>query len=781
MKNQEKNKKDEVIVNNEKNITIFNKNELNNEKVENKAADTYLDMIDHIRIDKENKCIYIGDVNITESDLKELVTSKKKRTYEKKEETKLRSKRTFNDISIYTNENHIKDKRDKKEVISSSKQFSQNMNYNNLDSDYEHNIKGDFIDDKKQKCNEGKDMQTNDECIENNTSNKEEPQGGNTNNQCSNLECYMKCDIDTKSERKTNDGYNTNDKTQNSNNLDFNKEFPSSLDNNKMISLVSCLNYLIENRINKEIDIPQSNTINALFMDFYHIIMAYTYYRQNKHKIKATFEIYFRKCPFEGKFAILAGIYEVIKYINFFRFTKAQLEFIKKKMCNYKDVDLFINYLSDVSGKDVSICCMEEGSIIFANEPIMIVEGDLLTCQLLESAIINLLNYPILIATNSLKHKISINYKTLAEFGCRRAQGPDGALSGSKYSIFGCDFTSNVYASYLYDIPLLGTMSHSFILAFQNDEVLNSKYLGNHDFLSIVNKNKEIIHKLYNCEYTKENELTAFVAFAQVNPNNFICLIDTYDSLRSGIFNFLIVALSLHEIKYKPIGIRIDSGDLRYLSNECKKIFIDISKKLNVPFYDLKICVSNDINEKFIKFLNEQEHHIDIFAIGTNLITCQSQPSLGLIYKLVEINNEPCFKMTNENKKSNLPYKKNVYRLYTKDNFASVDYVQLFDEKPPIENEKLFCINVLDESKQCFIIPSKVEKKLLLCWDYGKLLIKFKTLQELKKYTLNELTKFRNEHFRSTLPVPYKVSFSLNYHKLYKNLLIKNSFITTIT
>ncbi|CRG93868.1 nicotinate phosphoribosyltransferase, putative [Plasmodium gallinaceum] len=791
MKNQIKNKKDQVPVNTESNSMIFNENRLlnsnsneftlNNEEEKNKIVNIYLNMIEHIRIDKENKCLYIDDVNITENELKELVISKKK-INEKKKEKELKSKRTFNDISTYTNENHIKDKTSKKNVIYSSKQFSENNNYNYMNSECEVNKKRNIIDNKKQGNNEEcKDMQMGNEYKEDNFSNIENPQGDVTNNHCSNLKEGLECDNDVKNEVKTNDDYNINDKIQNSNNLSFNKGVHSSVENNKMISSVACLNYLIEHRINKEIDIPQSNTINALFMDFYHLIMAYTYFRQKKHKVKATFEIYFRKCPFEGKFAILAGIYEVIKYINFFRFTKAHLEFIKKKMHNYKDVDLFIEYLSGVSGRDVSIYCMEEGSIVFANEPIMIVEGHLLTCQLLESAIINLLNYPILIATNSLKHKISINYKTLAEFGCRRAQGPDGALSGSKYSAFGCDFTSNVYASYLYDIPLLGTMSHSFILAFQNDEVLNSKYLGNHDFLTIVNKNKDIVHKLYNCEYTKENELTAFVAFAQVNPNNFICLIDTYDSLRSGIFNFLIVALSLHEIKYKPIGIRIDSGDLRYISNECKKIFNDISKKLNVPFYDLKICVSNDINEKFIKFLNEQEHHIDIFAIGTNLITCQSQPSLGLIYKLVEINNEPCFKMTNENKKSNLPYKKNVYRLYTKDKFASVDYVQLFDEEPPLKNEKLFCINVLDESKQCFIIPTKVEKKLLLCWDYGKLLIKFKTLQELKKYTLNELTKFRSEHFCSTLPVPYKVSFSHNYHKLYKNLLIKNSFITTIT
>lgn len=557
------------------------------------------------------------------------------------------------------------------------------------------------------------------------------------------------------------------------------KEFHN--ETNLNVRQVKNLHYLIENRIYKTIDIPQSHNINALFMDFYHIIMAYTFFEQKKHQLQATFEVYFRKCPFEGNFAILAGTYEVIKYINSFRFTLDQLRFIKKKMNNYSGVDLFIEYLSTLSGKDISIYAMEEGSIIFANEPVMIVEGNILTCHLLESAIINLLNYPILIATNSMRYKISINHKTLAEFGCRRAQGPDGALSGSKYSFFGCDYTSNVYASYLYNIPLLGTMSHSFILSFQADDVLVSEQLKGRNFFEIVQRHKSHISKLYNCDYRKENELKAFVAFGQINPDTFICLIDTYDCLRSGIFNFLIVALSLHELGYQPIGIRIDSGDLRYLSNACKNIFNDVSKKLNVPFQDLKICVSNDINEKLVKFLNEQDHSIDIFAIGTNLVTCHSQPSLGLIYKLVQINNQPCFKMTNESKKSNLPYKKKVYRLYTNDNYASVDFIQMFDEPPPLENHKLFCINVLDESKKCYIIPKKVEPKLLLRWKYGKLLVQFKSLQQIKKYTLEQIPKFRTDHFRSTLPIPYKVAFSSYYHQSYNNLLLRNSFITTLT
>ncbi|SBS85145.1 nicotinate phosphoribosyltransferase, putative [Plasmodium ovale] len=541
----------------------------------------------------------------------------------------------------------------------------------------------------------------------------------------------------------------------------------------KMISQISCLKYLISNRINKELDIPSSNSINALFMDFYHLVMAYTFFRHKKHENKCTFEIYFRKCPFNGQFAILGGVYEVIKYVNCFRFTKAQLEFIKKKMSHYQDIDMFVSYLEGLSGKDVSIYSMQEGSVVFANEPIMMIEGPLLICQILESALLNLVNYPTLIGTNSMLYKISINYKTLAEFGCRRAQGPDGALSGSRYSAVGCDFTSNVYASFLYDIPILGTMSHSFILSFKNNETLPNIYIDNYDFLSIVKKNKEMVSKLYNCKLVNESELIAFIAFAQINPNIFICLIDTYDSLKSGILNFLIVALSLHEIGYKPIGIRIDSGDLRYLTNECKKIFNNISVKLNVPFYNLKICVSNDINEDVIKYLHEEEHHIDIFAIGTNLVTCQSQPSLGVVYKLVQNDNYPCFKITNENKKSNLPYKKKVYRLYTDDNLAALDYVQHFDEQPPNENKQLVSVNIFDGYKELVIVPKKVEQKLILIWDYGKLLINLKTVSELKQYTIDELKKFKKTHFSTSHPIPYNVLFSSTYHGLYKNLLEK--------
>lgn len=547
----------------------------------------------------------------------------------------------------------------------------------------------------------------------------------------------------------------------------------------KMVSLVKCTKFIIENRINKDIDIPHSNTVNALFMDYYHLVMAYTFFRQKKHEQESTFEIYFRKCPFNGKFAILGGVYEAIKYINSFRFTDAQLEFVRKKMSHYQDIDLFINYLKGLSGRDVSLYCIEEGSIVFPHEPLMVIQGPLLICQILESALLNMINYPTLIATNSMLYKISINHKPLAEFGCRRAQGPDGALSGTRYSAVGCDFTSNVYASFLYDIPIIGTMSHSFISSYQHGETLHSKYLDNHNFLSIVHKNKEIIHKLYNCEFAKDSELTAFVSFAQINPKIFICLIDTYDSLKSGIYNFLIVALSLHEINYKPIGIRIDSGDLSYLTKECKKIFIDVSEKLNVPFRDLKICISNDLNEQVIKELHAQEHHVDIFAIGTNLITCQSQPSLGLVYKLVEINNHPCFKLTNENKKANFPYRKMVYRLYADDNLAACDVIQHFDEVPPPENQQIVCANVLDGNKQFSITPKKVEQKLRLIWDHGKLLTQLKTVTELKQYTHSEIARFKKEHFATSSPLPYDVLFSTNYQKMYEKLLSNNSRAST--
>lgn len=687
-----------------------------------------INLFEQMKVDKEQRCLHINEVTITEGDLLKLFTMKQKMeevTNESYEPiTKVQKFAMTDDADSFTKK-------------------QENMNENKASFDSTHEMK---MNEQKE-TDHGEDMSVE-----------------NTMDTGSCVQVSSSSNVGKVEDEDVNEDDEEEDCTE-----------------KKIIEMNNCLRYIIDNRINKELDIPQSNNINALFMDFYHLIMAYTYFKQEKHNLKATFEIYFRKCPFEGKYAVLAGTDEVIKYINSFRFTKSQLDFVKNKMSNYEDIDLFIEYLSTVSGKDVSIFSMEEGSVIFANEPVMIVEGNILVCQLLESAIINLINYPTLIATNSLRYKISINCKTLAEFGCRRAQGPDGALTGSKYSSFGCDFTSNVYASYLYNIPLLGTMSHSFILSFQSNDVLNSQFLNGHDFLKIVEKNKKKIHELYNCEFRKENELKAFVAFGQINPENFICLIDTYDCLRSGIFNFLIVALSLYEINFTPIGVRIDSGDLRYLSNECQLLFEDVSKKCNVPFTSLKICVSNDINEKVIKYLNEQKHNIGVFAIGTNLVTCQSQPSLGLIYKLVQINDQPCFKMTNENNKSNLPYKKNVYRLFTNDNYASIDYVQLFDDPPPMENQKLFCINVLDESKKCFIIPKKVEKKLQLRWNYGKLLIKMKSLKQVKKYTWKEIKKFRNEHFRSTLPIPYKVSFSENYHQLYKNLLLKNSFIATLT
>ncbi|VWU49845.1 nicotinate phosphoribosyltransferase, putative [Hepatocystis sp. ex Piliocolobus tephrosceles] len=566
----------------------------------------------------------------------------------------------------------------------------------------------------------------------------------------------------------------------NSNNINYstNKKDKDELDDNnlKMISAINCTIYLTKNRINKDIDIPSNVFINALYMDYYHIVMAYTFFKHKKHTDNSVFEIYFRTCPFHGKFAIFAGIYEIIKYINSFCFTTSQLNFLKKKMSHYPDIDLFIDYLKTVSGKDISIYSMDEGDIVFPNEPLVIIEGPLLICQMLEAALLNLVNFPTLVATNSMLYKIGVNQKMIAEFGCRRAQGPDGSMSGSRYAHFGCDFTSNVYASFLYDLPLIGTMSHAFITSFKYEKELLNRYINKHDFLNIIYEKKKIIYNLYKCDMVNESELIAFIAFAQINPANFFCVIDTYDTLQSGIYNFLIVALALHEIKYKPVGIRIDSGDLAYLTKECKKVFIDISKQLNVPFNELKICVSNDINHEIVKKL-ENEKQIDLYAIGTNLITCQPETSLKIVYKLAQINNYPCYKKTNENHKATYPYKKNVYRLYNKENNLAVcDYIQHYEETQPISNQCIDYVHFENQKAQhVTLTPAHVEKKVKNMWDHGKSLIKFKTSKEVKQYTLNELKKFKKDHFDKYEPTPYNVCYSKKYFDLFSTIVLKKS------
>ena len=278
----------------------------------------------------------------------------------------------------------------------------------------------------------------------------------------------------------------------------------------------------------------------------------------------------------------------------------------------------------------------------------MRIEGPIVQTQLLETTLLTLTNYASLVATNAARFRSATGAdKTLLEFGLRRAQGPDGGLSASKYCYLGgFDGTSNVLAGKLYDIPIKGTHAHAYINSYESmtdlvERELTDRISGERrPFAELCEKYLNELAPVLKIlpDETHKGELAAFVSYAIAFPTNFLALVDTYDVLKSGVPNFLAVARALHECKYQAIGLRLDSGDLAYLSLEVRAKFVETAKKFELSYIEhFTIVASNDINEDTLVSLEKQGHSIDTFGIGTHLVTCQRQPALGCVYKLVQV------------------------------------------------------------------------------------------------------------------------------------------------
>lgn len=288
------------------------------------------------------------------------------------------------------------------------------------------------------------------------------------------------------------------------------------------------------------------------------------------------------------------------------------------------------------------------GSVVFPRLPLMRIEGPVLKTQLVETTLLALVNYASLVATNAARFRSATGAdKTLLEFGLRRAQGPDGGLSASKYCYLGgFDGTSNVLAGKLYGIPIRGTHAHAFVNSYESLEDLSQRDLVDRrtgerrPFTELCLKYLTELGPLLKIlpEETHRGELAAFISYAMAFPTNFLALVDTYDVLKSGLPNFLAVALALHDFNYQAVGLRLDSGDLSYLSLKVRAAFIEAAKKFQLSYMEhFTIVASNDINEDTLVSLEKQGHSIDTFGIGTHLVTCQRQPALGCVYKLVEV------------------------------------------------------------------------------------------------------------------------------------------------
>jgi len=385
---------------------------------------------------------------------------------------------------------------------------------------------------------------------------------------------------------------------------------------------------------------------------------------------------------------------------------------------------------------------------------------------LLETTLLCLVNYPSLVATNAARHRLAAGpNKTILEFGLRRAQGPDGAISASRYTyIGGCNGTSSVLAGALFNIPVKGTHAHAFVSSFRDDEKFkNAKLKTKTTGLEIdLWEFAEAARKELNLMGGNTSELKAFVGYALSFPDGFLALVDTYDTLKSGVVNFLVVALALHKAGYRALGIRLDSGDLSYLSKTARKMFKEAAAKLGAGFdywSKFNIVASNDLNEAILLSLNDQGHEVDTFGIGTNLVTCQAQPALGCVYKLVQISDIPRIKLSNDVGKVTIPGRKAAYRLVGKNGHPLVDILQSASGSAPEVGKQILCRHPFDGVKRALVNPAKVEELLQLVWD-GKPAIDLPSIDEIRDHCMREINRLREDHIRFTNPTPYKVSLS---------------------
>ncbi|RRT51181.1 hypothetical protein B296_00036232, partial [Ensete ventricosum] len=262
---------------------------------------------------------------------------------------------------------------------------------------------------------------------------------------------------------------------------------------------------------------------------------------------------------------------------------------------------------------------------------------------------------------------------------------------------------------------------------------------------------------------TNQSELAAFTSYALAFPNNFLALVDTYDVMRSGIPNFCAVALALNDLGYKASGIRLDSGDLAYLSIEARKFFHAIEKEFNVPgFGKMNITASNDLNEETLDALNKQGHEIDAFGIGTYLVTCYAQAALGCVFKLVEINKQPRIKLSEDVTKVSIPCKKRCFRLYGREGYPLVDIMTGENETPPTVGERILCRHPFNESKRAYVVPQRVEELLKCYWpgSSNKPREDLPLLKNIRDRCMQQLEQMRSDHMRRLNPTPYKVSVS---------------------
>ena len=463
----------------------------------------------------------------------------------------------------------------------------------------------------------------------------------------------------------------------------------------------------------------------TLLTDVYQLTMGYGFFKHGKHEETVTFDLFFRKREMMS-FSIAAGLEQAMDYLLSWHFDEEDIAYLRGLKLFDED---FLEYLKNMRFTG-DVYAVREGEPVFPGEPILTVKAPLIQAQFAETALLNIINHQTLIATKSSKIcRATGGVGSVMEFGLRRAQGPDAGIYGARAAIIGgCASTSNVIAGQMFHVPVAGTMAHSWVM-----------------------------------DYPTEYE--AFRAYANAYPDSCMLLVDTYDTLRSGVPNAIKVFKELREEGHEPKGIRLDSGDLAYLSKKARAMLDEAG------FPNALICVSGDLDERLINSLLQQGAKIDSWGIGTKLITSEDLPSLGGVYKLSSVIDEngvaqPKIKLSDNTVKITNPGFKKLYRLYDRENgMAIADLITLHDEVVD-DTKPLTLFDPIETWKKHEAENFRVEPLQHTIVKDGKLVYEFPALTDVRAFSKEQLSKFWEEYLRLDVPQLYKVDLSQKLHTL---------------
>lgn len=468
----------------------------------------------------------------------------------------------------------------------------------------------------------------------------------------------------------------------------------------------------------------------ALMTDFYELTMANGYFENGLKHEEAYFDMFFRRVPENGGFAIMAGVEQLIEYLKTLKFSDEDIEFLRSKKIFNED---FLQYL-----KDFEFCCdvwaIPEGTPIFPNEPIITVRGPVIQAQFIETMVLITINHQSLITTKANRIVRAAQGRAVMEFGSRRAQGYDGAIYGARAAyIGGCVGSACTIAEQKFGVPALGTMAHSWVQMFPT-------------------------------------ELDAFRAYAKTYPDSCTLLVDTYNTLKTGVPNAIkVFNEEIVPSGFRPVGIRIDSGDITYLSKEARKMLDEAG------FKDCKIVASNSLDDKVIRDLLIEGAEVDLFGVGERLITSRAEPVFGGVYKLVAVKENgkivPKIKVSDNIGKITNPGYKELWRFYDNETGKAIaDLITLKDE-------------VIDESKPYELFdPEFTWKRKTVCsftakrlqvqiFDKGKCIYESPKIDEIRSYCEEQLETLWDEVKRFEYPHDYYVDLSLPLWELKEELL----------